>query len=64
MLKSIFNKETSTQVFSCEIFEKFRNTYSEEHLQTTASKFAILVRPLEHDKERIDRKREKEIERE
>ena len=30
-------KETSIWVFSCEIFEVFKNTYFEEHLRTTAS---------------------------
>ena len=29
-------KKTPTEVFSCEIFENFKNTYFEEHLQTTA----------------------------
>ena len=28
--------ETPTQVFSCEICKTFKNTYFEEHLQTTA----------------------------
>ena len=51
MLESLFNKnepsglelyenETPTQVFSCKICKIFKNTYFEEHLQTTA-----LVRP-------------------
>ena len=30
-------KETPTQVFSNEIWSIFKNTYFEEHLQTTAS---------------------------
>ena len=30
-------KETPTQVFSNEIWNIFKNTYFEEHLQTTAS---------------------------
>ena len=30
-------KETPTQVFSCEFFATFKNTYFEEHLQMTAS---------------------------
>ena len=30
-------KKTPTQVFSCEIFENFKNTYFEEHVRTTAS---------------------------
>ena len=33
----LYYKETSIRVFSCEIFEIFKNTYFEEHLQTTAS---------------------------
>ena len=45
MLESLFNKvaraedlelyeeETSTQVFSCEIFEIFKNNFFTEHLQ-------------------------------
>ena len=42
VLESVFNKvagkeETSTQVFSCEICEIFKNTYFEEHLWKTAS---------------------------
>ena len=30
------NKETLAQVFSCEFFEIFKNTYFTEHLRTTA----------------------------
>ena len=33
----VFQKETPTQVLSCEVCETFKNTYFEEHLQTTAS---------------------------
>ena len=29
--------ETPTQVFSCEYYEIFKNTYFEEHLRTAAS---------------------------
>ena len=36
----LFKKETPTQVFSCKICEIFKNTYFEEHLQTTASVFS------------------------
>ena len=43
MLKTLFNRacnfinnDTLTQVFSCEYFEIFKNTYFEEHLRTTA----------------------------
>ena len=32
-----FKKETPTQVISCEVYETFKNTYFEEHLQTAAS---------------------------
>ena len=41
MLESSFNKvkETPTQVFSCEDYEIFKNTYFEEHLQAAASEF-------------------------
>ena len=30
-------KGTPTQVFYCKIYESFKNTYFEEHLQTAAS---------------------------
>ena len=33
----VFQKETPTQVLSCEVCETFKNTYFEEYLQTTAS---------------------------
>ena len=39
-LESLFKlcqKETPTELFSCENWEIFRNTYYEEHLQTAAS---------------------------
>ena len=40
MLESLFNKkETPTQVPSCELYEIFKNTYSEEQLRTTAPVF-------------------------
>ena len=32
----LYQKETPTQVFSCEICDIFKSTYLEEHLQTTA----------------------------
>ena len=32
-------KKTPTQVLSCKICEIFKNTYSGEHLRTTASEF-------------------------
>ena len=34
----LYQKETPTQVFSCETCEIFKNTYSEEHLRMTASR--------------------------
>ena len=37
MLESLFKKETPTQVFSCEIYECFKNTYFEDHLRTAVS---------------------------
>ena len=38
MLEPLFyQKETSPQVFSCVYGEIIKNTYFEEHLQTTAS---------------------------
>ena len=39
-------KKTQTQVFSCEIFEYFKNTYFEEHLGTTASERLRKISPL------------------
>ena len=39
MLESLFIKETPAQMFSCEIWKVFKNTYFEEHLRTTASEF-------------------------
>ena len=33
----LYEKETPTQVFSCEICEIFKNTYFEEHLWMAAS---------------------------
>ena len=48
VLESFFNKvtdlQTPTQVFSCEYCEIFKNTYFEEHLQTTASASVFLTR--------------------
>ena len=38
-----FIKKTPTEVFSCNIYEIFKNTYFEEHLQTTAS--AVSAKP-------------------
>ena len=36
-LQVFLKKKTPTQVLSCEICEIFKNTFFEEHLQTTAS---------------------------
>ena len=36
-LPEVFCEETPIQVFFCEIYVTFRNTYLVEHLQTTAS---------------------------
>ena len=33
----LYQKETSTQLFSCEYCEVFKNTYFEEHLRTADS---------------------------
>ena len=41
MLESLFSKvadlQTPTQVFSCEYYVIFKNTYFEEHFRTAAS---------------------------
>ena len=34
--ESLFKKETLAQVFSCELWENFKNTFFEEHRQATA----------------------------
>ena len=34
---NFIKKETSTQMFSCEFFEMFRNTFFTEHLRMSAS---------------------------
>ena len=47
MLKAVsFSKKTPTQVFSCEFFENFKNTYFEEYLQTTAPERLSKIDPL------------------
>ena len=38
----VFEKETPTQVLSCEVCKTFKNTYFEEYLQTTASGGVLL----------------------
>ena len=39
-------EKTPTQVFCCEIFENFKNTYFEEHLRTTAPECLRKINPL------------------
>ena len=65
MLGSLFDKvaglETPTQVFSCEICEIFKNTYSEENIrwlllpqatsQCLLKIFVIMFKVLQHDLE-------------
>ena len=41
-----YSKQTPTQVFSCEYFEIFKNTYFEEHLRKTAFVSVILFKKL------------------
>ena len=48
MQKMLEKKEIPKQAFSCEIREVFKNTYFEDNLQTTASKF-IGVTTLFHE---------------
>ena len=35
--RQVFQKETATQVLSCEVSKTFKSVYFEEHLKTTAS---------------------------
>ena len=42
-------KKDPTQVFVCEIFEIFKNTYFEEHLRTTASSTITLLILVSND---------------
>ena len=44
----LYQKETPTQVFFCEICEIFNNTYFEEHLWTSASKPKIEYQHSKH----------------
>lgn len=37
----LYLNEAPTQIFSCELSQIFKNTYIEEHLQTTASFFLL-----------------------
>ena len=39
-------KETLAQVFSCEIYDIFKNIFFREHLQTTASELTFLKQPV------------------
>ena len=50
LCQSLFfnKKETLTQVFSCEFYEISENTFSTEHLQTTAFLNAWSLRNLKH----------------
>ena len=43
---TLFKKTPPTQVFSCEIFKNFKNTYLQEHLGTTASERLRKISPL------------------
>ena len=36
----LYSKDTPRQMFSCEYYKAFKNTYFEEHLQTAASVFS------------------------
>ena len=38
-----FIKKTPIQVFSCQYYEMFKNTYFEEHLRTAASDFLLCI---------------------
>ena len=38
----VFQKETPTQVLSCEVCKTFKDTYFEEYLQTTTSGGVLL----------------------
>ena len=46
MLKSFFNKDTPTQLFSYEYCEIFKNIYFEEHLQMAASTVSDMTEAL------------------
>ena len=47
---NFIKNEATTQVFSCEICEIFKNTYFKEHLQMTASvKYLFKKVKLNHD---------------
>ena len=45
-LEDLYSKVTPKQVFSCEIWEIFKNAYFEEHLRTPASKWFCFLLPL------------------
>ena len=42
----LYQEETPTQVFSCEICKIFKNTYFEEHLRTAASVLSSSIHDL------------------
>ena len=46
ILESVYQKETQTQVFSCKIYECFKNTYFEEYQRTTAYVYKRVLRLL------------------
>ena len=43
---SDIKKETLVHVFPCEFCEIFKNTFSTEHLRTTASVISSLILPV------------------
>ena len=47
MLESRLIKLFSTEVFSCEYSEIFKNNYFEKHLRTAASQLAMIVQSKE-----------------
>ena len=44
----LYKQENPTQVFSCEIFKIFKNTYLEKHLQTATSKQKVNLNGFEN----------------
>ena len=46
ILESVYQKETQTQVFSCKIYECFKNTYFEDYQRTTAYVYKRVLRLL------------------
>ena len=43
MAMQLYEKETPTQVFSCEYCEIFKNTYFEEYLHAAVTEIQILL---------------------